>query len=507
MEQTEVFKKSEQLASSKGYLVSKRLYELDKFQSKFNLEGVTITCDFPPSGKGLSQTDYHYTCKYLHSTITRENGKPKDMQKFLRTFCATVNRGNLSLGQAESLYLECFDEDEYERQALLLKSGLKKCILQLAKFQYPQKTILEYARELIQWELPNVNRSEEVQCSIDRMITLVDIVYTHKSEEVKDSLKFAKLMSSLPKPLRQSLEMQAMEQDLETPELPITFDEIRWKAVEELCKEDSVSVEIFQSEVATDLSDNCQNSDVSQWSQICQSSSLDDTQRKKKLCQENSERVETFQSEVIADLSDNRQYSEIPQCPQICQSSSLDDSQKKKKEKWIPIRPSHKLFRKAQASLPKSLLSRSGPDERWPRWTQTQDGLIPHEPLVSLPIDTVLFLGTKSGNSFFLNEKVKQHFQDRCATCGLQGHSATCHWCPLYSERQVWSLCDRCNTGCHRSSLCPFPSYLIQLQTEHFSRKGNPWIKTLYFVCLVKQLDLQEQLVSYTPWMSRNNSC
>ena len=72
---------------------------------------------------------------------------------------------------------------------------------------------------------------------------------------------------------------------------------------------------------------------------------------------------------------------------------------------------------------------------------------VPEEPVDQVP-STAPFVELENGRCA-LNASVRRHFEERCASCGMKGHTAAHRQCPLRDSDSTWDLCSKCGCGFH----------------------------------------------------------
>ncbi len=99
-------------------------------------------------------------------------------------------------------------------------------------------------------------------------------------------------------------------------------------------------------------------------------------------------------------------------------------------------------------------------------YIRNADGTIEPTPGASIkmfPKKLAIFGYDTNRHRFNLTRAVKEHFQTRCATCGLEGHKNASVYCPMQAVGDSWTLCPTCNLGFHAT--CTYsPSFIQNLQ-------------------------------------------
>jgi hypothetical protein len=76
----------------------------------------------------------------------------------------------------------------------------------------------------------------------------------------------------------------------------------------------------------------------------------------------------------------------------------------------------------------------------------------PESKIMAVPSSDTFYVNREGVT--ILNLRLVEHFNTRCATCGMSGHSSSHPDCPLKNAASAWTVCTTCRAGLHAEADC-----------------------------------------------------
>lgn len=95
---------------------------------------------------------------------------------------------------------------------------------------------------------------------------------------------------------------------------------------------------------------------------------------------------------------------------------------------------------------------------------------VPHKKILAMPSPHMFYVNNQGRT--VMNNRNQAHFRNRCAACGMEGHTAAHAKCPQRSSTSTWDICPNCQAGLHDT--CRLAPNNVTFLVRDGERRGPP---------------------------------